>query len=123
MKKKIIISLILAMCCIVVSIPVAASIDDGASTYDIICKPHGEFTYACGGGTPEEEADSHEFTTSVGTATCTYTAYKSRTYISCGICNKIINSSHYHSHGGYGHVNPSRCGMENGNVCVLGRDW
>lgn len=110
MKKKIIISLILAMCCIMASIP-ASAVDEVAPTA-ITCKVHSSYYLACDYAM-NVTTETHEVTLSTGgIIICEYTNYDARTYICCGVCQYIVQDNRFHSHGDLGHTT-NLCGWEN----------
>lgn len=99
MKKKIIISLILAMCCIIASIPASAG---EAAT----CPPHKSFIHLCGGYAGLEDA-SHYFVNAAGnTIRCGAQEIRFWTRSYCGICYEEVNTSprRTHKHGEQSHV-------------------
>ena len=112
MKKKIIISLILAMCCIVASIPASAVTDD------VVCIEHGPWLELCG-GFYKERTVAHNFEVEGYAKKCYYTEVRYYTRRYCEICAYEDETLHSHIHGYYGHEYPELCGGETWNYCTI----
>lgn len=105
MKKKIILSLILAMCCIMASIP--------ASAADDTCDECGPFVYLC--------YSTGEYTTSTHYVYSAddYCTFECRVYVAEKTCEECVTvaSTRTHGHGKYNHT---LCGASNSEGCSLG---
>lgn len=111
MKKKIIISLILAMCCIMASVPT------GAVGTSEDCPPCGPFTHDCG-GFAEVRSAKHEYEISTDVyETCYAVEHLYYTISHCTKCLQPINGSgeRTHSHG----VDSHTCGAANNTGCPI----
>ena len=111
MKKKIIISLILAMCCIFVSIPASAECDTCGGN-DLI--------FAWCGSTGEMGRSSHRVydDSPVGSTRCDYDIRVYEEGEFCETCD-TVTFDFRHGHGKYDH---SYCGAANSEGCSLGHN-
>lgn len=111
MKKKIIISLILAMCCIVASIPASANCDTcgGSDLIFAWCRSTGEMGQS-----------SHRIydNSPAGSTPC---YYEIRVYEEGEFCDDCdtVTYGRRHGHGEYSH---SHCGAANSEGCSLGHN-
>ena len=123
MKKKIIISLILAMCCVVSSIPV------NASARGNVCVEHGPFRYECcsniGSGATAASGETptlttHRYKVNGRTLTCEYIRFNAVTYQICDSCSTVMpDGNGGHGHGGWDHDDTNLCGGANVRGCFI----
>lgn len=104
MKKKIIISLILAMCCIVASVPVSAVVND--------CVYHALEYAWCVRGDPQYIALTHYYQNLNGSSKlCNYQVMMYRAVEYCEECGEtFLDQAGDHDHGEIGH---NDCGWLN----------
>ena len=114
MKSKIILSLVLAICCVIASIPASA-----AET--ATCPPHTSFIKLCGGFAEEESQKiTHSYDANGDGYVdndCTYMIIEFYTAVYCSNCyDEMANSMKTtHTHGIGDHI----CGESNYNACPL----
>ena len=117
MKKKIIISLILTMCCVIAYIPASATVTPTA----LICNPCTYLPYCW--DVIESYPDSHQAYDGDSYYVCTFTAYRAATIYKCTQCGENRGTfnpyTDWHSHGGLGHDNPRYCGSANIRICAV----
>lgn len=109
MKKKIIISLILAMCCIMASIPASATgtCSPGCSDWSYVCMDY-----------DSTRELTHRYTASNGlTQTCTYLVIRYEHEAYCGVCHypKAGDQTHIHAEAGH----DVGCGRSDYSCCAL----
>lgn len=106
MKKKIIISLILAMCCVLIAIPVSAK-----------CLTCGSFYEACSGKVIRDVQATHYYFDEYGSeAECTFYKTGVRSIFKCNTCHSTHETMiSLHNHG----WNTHECGKADHTVCSL----
>lgn len=110
MKKKNIISLILAMCCIVASIPASANCDTCGGN---------DLVFAWCRSTYEMGQSSHRvYEGSSGSIPCYYDIWVYEEGEFCDVCD-AVTFERLHGHGKYNH---SYCGAANSEGCSLGHN-
>ena len=113
MKKKIIVSLILAACCIMASIPTSADSIQRA----IICDEHGPFMSPRCLDVRITEPREHKVMYDGYQKTCTYYYESAYTFRTCTVCNKTVITG-IHRHGENDHTT-NICGVVNSLVCAI----
>lgn len=120
MKRKMITSLILVMCCAIASIPASADFPpSGISPQAIICDECGPFMYRCT-DVYAENKQTHRYQYAGYWKICEYVYVQSYTRRVCDICGNMSISG-LHGHGDQGHT-PAYCeplGYSNKLVCSL----